>query len=111
LEKGKADLDLVRTKIEGSKATMETDLARLLGELAALEETLPSDLKSDYDRIVGSRGEDGMAALEGECCGHCNQTINPQMLNELLMERMVLCKSCGCILYLPEDREPKRRDA
>ena len=32
------------------------------------------------------------------------------MFNELLLEKMVLCKSCGAILYLPEDREPVKKD-
>jgi predicted nucleic acid-binding Zn-ribbon protein len=110
LEKGKSDAAAIRQKIDGAKESLETDLARLSGELSELEVGLPAELKQDYARIVGTRGEDGMAPIEGESCGNCYQTINSQMLNELLMERMVFCKSCGCILYLPEDREPKRHE-
>ncbi len=110
LAKVQADLDKLHEKIEGEKQSLETDLARLTGELSAGEATLPAEVKADYNRIVGSRGEDGMAVLDGECCGHCFQTITAQMVNELLLEHLVLCKSCGCFLYLPEDREPKRRE-
>jgi len=110
LAKGKDDLAKLRQKVEGEKGTLETDVARLVDECQELEATLPRDIKQDFDRIVGTRGEDGLACLEGEFCGHCNQMINPQMFNELLLEKLVLCKSCGAILYLPEDREPKRRE-
>lgn len=110
LEQGKADFGKMRTKIEGERESLENDLARLTNECTELEDTIPGEVKQDYDRIVGTRGEDGLATVEGEYCGHCNQMINPQMLNELLMEKLVLCKSCGAILYLPENREPKRHD-
>lgn len=106
----KGDFDKLKQKIEGEKGSLEADVARLDEERIELEKTLPSDIKQDFDRIVGTRGEDGLACVEGEFCGHCNQMINPQMFNELLLERMVLCKSCGAILYLPEDREPVKKD-
>ena len=110
LAKGKGDLANRRQQIEGERSSLENDLARLTRECAELEALLPTDVKQDFDRIVGTRGEDGLAELEGEYCGHCNQMINPQMVNDLLMERLVLCKSCGAILYLPENREPKRHE-
>lgn len=110
LAKGQEDLAKLKQKVEGEKGVMETDVARLVDECEALEATLPRDVKQDYDRIVGGRGEDGLACVEGEFCGHCNQMINPQMFNELLMEKLVMCKSCGAIVYLPEDREPKRHE-
>ena len=106
----KGDFDKLKQKIEGEKGSLEADVARLDAERLDLEKTLPSDIKQDFDRIVGTRGEDGLACVEGEFCGHCNQMINPQMFNELLLEKMVLCKSCGAILYLPEDREPVKKD-
>jgi predicted nucleic acid-binding Zn-ribbon protein len=110
LAKATEEFGKLKQRIEGEKGSMESDVARLTSECSELEKTLPSDIKQDFDRIVGTRGEDGLACVEGEFCGHCNQMINPQMFNEMLMEKMVLCKSCGAILYLPEDREPKRRD-
>ena len=110
LEQGKADFQKLKDKVEGERGSLEADVARLTEECKELEKTLPAEIKQDFDRIVGTRGEDGLACVEGEFCGHCNQMINPQMFNELLLEKMVLCKSCGAILYLPEDREPKRRE-
>ncbi len=107
LEKGKAELQKLTDKVENERGSLEADVARLDAERKELEATLPGDVRQDFDRIVGTRGEDGLACVEGEFCGHCNQMINPQMFNEMLLEKMVLCKSCGAVLYLPEDREPK----
>ena len=110
LTKGKAECDKLRNRVDSEKDSLEGDLARLNDECEELESSLPADIKSDYVRIVGTRGEDGLASVEGEFCGHCNQMINPQQFNLLLLEKMVLCNSCGAILYLPEDREPKRHE-
>ena len=110
LSKGKEDFEKLKSKIEGDRESLETDVARLSKECAELQATLPVEIKADFERIVGSRGEDGLACVEGELCGHCNQKINAQMFNELLRENLVLCKSCGAVLYLPENREPVKND-
>lgn len=108
LAKGNEEFGKLKQRIEGERGSMEADVARLTQECTEAEASLPDEVKQDFQRIVGARGEDGLASVEGEFCGHCNQRITPQMFNELLMEKLVLCKSCGAILYLPEDREPKR---
>ena len=110
LAKGKEDCQKLKQKVEGERQTLEADLTRLTAEGEELEGTLPAEMKQDYTLIVGTRGEDGLACVEEEFCGHCNQRINAQMFNLLLKEEMVLCKSCGAILYLPEDREPVKRN-
>ena len=109
LAKGTAELSTMTEKIERERSSLETDVARLKVECKELESTLPADVRPDYDRVVGTRGEDGLAQVDDECCGNCNQVVNPQVINELLMERVVLCRSCGAFLYLPENREPVNR--
>ncbi len=109
LAKCKTDVEKIRQKIDGEKQSLEIDLARLTSELAEAEASLPAEATADYNRVVKVRGEEGMAMVDGDCCGHCFQTITSQMVNELLLEHLVLCKNCGCLLYLPEDREPKRQ--
>jgi predicted nucleic acid-binding Zn-ribbon protein len=47
-------------------------------------------------------GEDALAPLDDEVCGGCFQRCTPQMINELSLSKIVFCKNCGCILYLPE---------
>lgn len=110
LAKGKEDFAKLKAKVEGERESLETDLARLTKEGQELQDTLPAEIQQDFARVVGGRGEDGLACIEGEFCGHCNQKINAQMFNLLLKEELVLCKSCGAFLYLPEDREPIKRD-
>jgi hypothetical protein len=75
-------------------------------ELTQAERCLPADFKIDYDRISRARGEDALAQVEGETCGGCYQMLTAQTINDLLLSRPVFCKSCGALLYLPEDREP-----
>jgi predicted nucleic acid-binding Zn-ribbon protein len=78
-------------------------------ECGQLEGSLPAEVKQDFARIVGARGEEGLAEIEEEYCGNCNQMVNSQMINELLLEKVVTCKNCGAFLYLPENRELVKR--
>lgn len=103
LDAAKAELDKVRKRVEGERDSLETDLARLTVELKKTEEQVPEDMRQDYRRAVKARGDQALAPLEGGCCGGCFQQTTPQMLNELQLAQFVPCKSCGCILYLPED--------
>jgi predicted nucleic acid-binding Zn-ribbon protein len=78
-------------------------VARLTTELAKAEASLPADFKIDYDRIIKGRGEQGLAPLDGEYCGGCYTMVTTQMLNDIRLLKPVFCKSCGCILYQPEE--------
>lgn len=109
LTQARAELAELTKKIDGERDSLESDLARLTKECEELQATLPADVKQDFERVVGSRGEDGLAEIEDEYCGNCNQMVNAQMINELLLEKVVPCKSCGAYLYLPENREPVKR--
>ncbi|MCP4192856.1 MAG: phospholipase [Planctomycetaceae bacterium] len=103
LEKGQNELNAIRNRVDSERESLEMDLARLTKELDAAEAQLPSDLKLDYQRIVKKRGAEGLAPLDGQCCGGCFTTITTQTLNELMLTHAVFCKSCGCLMYLPED--------
>lgn len=102
LQKGEKDLDALRKKIEGERASLEQDVLRLQGELAELEKQLPTELKVDYQRIVKVRGAEGLAQLDGDTCGSCFTIITTQMQSQIMLEQLVFCKSCGCILYKAE---------
>jgi len=103
LQAASAELDKVRKRVEGERDSLEADLARLTVELKNSEEQLPDDMRQDYQRAVKARADLALAPLEGGCCGGCFQQTTPQMFNELKLAKFVPCKSCGCILYLPED--------
>ena len=71
-------------------------------DLESAEALLPFDLKPEYGRLVGALGEDALAAISDNSCGHCYTTVTTQILSELMMNRVTFCKSCGSLLYLPE---------
>jgi predicted nucleic acid-binding Zn-ribbon protein len=98
------ELEALRQRVNESRAALELDVGRLTKDLAAAELQLPNDFRRDYQRLVNARGEEALAPLDGDCCGGCYQTLTPQTINELILAKPVFCKSCGCILYLPEDR-------
>ncbi len=103
LQKCQSDLEGVRRQVAEERDHLERELSRLGDELKSAEVSLPAEVKNDYERVVKAHGDEALAPLEAECCGGCNQRITAQMINELAMDRIVFCKSCGRILYLPED--------
>jgi predicted nucleic acid-binding Zn-ribbon protein len=95
---------LAETKVRvASEAThLDSEVQRLRGELETTERELPADMRDLYDRAVKQKGADGMAPLDGESCGGCFRQITGNMHSELLVGKVVMCRSCGRLLYLPE---------
>ncbi len=104
LDATKAELEKVRQRVEGDRDSLESDLGRLTQELGSCEDRLPAGIRQDYNRVVKGRGDEALAPVDGEFCGGCYQQITAQMMNELQLSQFVSCQSCGCLLYLPEDR-------
>jgi len=102
LAKTKDELTKVRGRISDQQQGLETELARVRGELHAAEGMLEGDFKDNYLRLSRSMGEDSLASVEGGCCGGCSQTLTVQMLSLLKLDKPVFCMSCGRLLYLPE---------
>lgn len=102
--KTKEELGKVQQRVQEQQAGLESELARVTAELEQSEAKLPGEIKVEYNRLAKSRGETALAPVEGECCGGCFFTLTSQMMNELLMQKPVFCKNCGCLLYMPEDR-------
>ena len=106
-----AEENLVKTKEEQAKLqkrvneqrqTLEPELARVTAELQVAEDQLDGDFKPNYLRLARSMGEEALAPVEAECCSGCSQTLPPQTINMLGLNKPVFCKSCGRLLYLPE---------
>jgi predicted nucleic acid-binding Zn-ribbon protein len=100
---GKQELEKSRQSVQDSAASIAGDIRRLESELVEAERSLPADLKSDYHRVVRGKGADGLAAADDGVCSGCGQQITLNMQNELRLARLVFCKACGRILYLPGD--------
>lgn len=76
------------------------ELRRATDERAALEKTLPSDIRPLYDRLINSYGPDGLAAVKDRTCSNCYGSITLQHQRELDAGRFFTCKNCGRILYV-----------
>jgi hypothetical protein len=105
LERAKQEGERLVSRVTHEQLNLETDRARLQAELKHAESALPEDLRLEYDRIARVRGEEALAQVDGQICGHCFQTLTTQTMSELYLSHPVFCKSCGCLLYLAKDRE------
>jgi predicted nucleic acid-binding Zn-ribbon protein len=106
--RAKEELAKVETAVREQATLIQGDVTRLEGELRTTESELPSEFREIYQRVVKSKGSEGMAKVENDCCGGCFQQIQPNRISQLVMQHAVLCTSCGRLLYLPEDRGMKR---
>ena len=71
-------------------------------QLAAAEASLPTDARDVYRRLVERRGADSLAPVAAGNCTGCYTGITPQMQTQVMVGELVLCKSCGRILYTDE---------
>jgi hypothetical protein len=102
LAAGKQEMEKSKQAVESSAASLRADITQLEADLAEAESNLPADLKSDYERVVRSKGADSLSAADDGVCLGCGQQITLNMQNELHLSKLVFCKSCGRLLYLPE---------
>jgi uncharacterized protein len=91
-----------KARVAAEGVQLDGEVQRLRGELEATERELPADIRDLYDRAVKQKGAEGMAPLDGESCGGCYHQITGNMYSELLVGKVVMCRSCGRLLYLPE---------
>lgn len=97
------DLDERKRSVEADSRRLEERSVEVKQLVKDSEAVLPSNAKDTYHRLVDARGADGMAPVENGICNGCFTNITPQMQNELLLsQQLVLCKSCGRLLYLNE---------
>lgn len=98
----KQTLAAEETRVRGEKGQLDGEVARIRGDLEGVERELAEDVRERYERVVRSKGADGMAPVDGRSCGGCHQQITSNMISELLAGRIVTCRSCGRLLYTPE---------
>ena len=110
-EVAQLEQELVRSQAEFTKLEAEVaergkffqeQLAQAETALREAETSLPPEARETYLRLSQARGADCLAAVEDESCSGCFTSISHQSKNELLMNRLVYCKSCGRLLYLAE---------
>ncbi|QDS98581.1 zinc ribbon domain-containing protein [Adhaeretor mobilis] len=100
---GKAELEKSREKVAAEAVLMKADMTRLEGELAEAEKGLTGDFREDYNRVIRSKGADGMSLADGRICTGCGQQMTLNMHNDLLLSKPIFCKACGRMLYIGEE--------
>ena len=89
---------------EDQRGQTEQVLAERRAELTELEQGLAGPMVTPYRRLVDSMGPDALASVRDMVCEGCFTGITSQSHNELVIGRdMVLCTSCGRILYSADD--------
>ncbi len=104
IDAAKAEVAKVTQTVREQAGMLDSEIARLEGELKAAESKLPGDFLDTYHRLVKGKGEDAMAEAQGDFCGGCYQQLTPNNLAELQMARAIVCRNCGRLVYKPEDR-------
>ena len=102
VEAAQAELAKCQARVSGESEVIRADIERLEGELTEAEKELPTEMKSDYERVIQNKGAEGMAESAGQVCLGCGKQITLNMQNELMLSKPVFCKSCGSLLYLGE---------
>lgn len=87
------------------QATQKQQLTDLQKQIGEMEATLPPDVRTQYTRMVAAKKDDALSAVKNKICVACYTAITAQNYNDLLAGRLVMCKSCGRMLYLPEEQK------
>jgi predicted nucleic acid-binding Zn-ribbon protein len=103
LKAGKDELARFETTSKERVATMTEELRRTQGQLKEVEGTLPDGIRKDYERLVAAKGEDALSLAKNNTCSACYTALTEQQRNDLSAGRLVLCKSCGRIVYLADE--------
>jgi predicted nucleic acid-binding Zn-ribbon protein len=101
-QEAREELARFETASRERQAAMTAQLTEEQARLKQLEGELGPDHRETYNRAVHARGGDALSLVRNRTCTACSTEITPQSSNELLMDRLVLCKSCGRILYVEE---------
>ena len=85
-------------------ATRETSLKQELAELQSNREELSSavdeGVRSKYERLVKSKGENIVVGVNNGVCGGCHMKLPAQILVACRSDQeVVTCTNCGRILY------------
>ncbi|KKK65303.1 hypothetical protein LCGC14_2975510 [marine sediment metagenome] len=102
LKQTKEKAEKVRQEVEQQQPLILGDITRLEAELKECESSLKDDVHELYQRVVRQKGEDALAAVEGQVCSGCHQQVPLNVCSDLMMGRHLFCKSCGRLLYVPE---------
>jgi predicted nucleic acid-binding Zn-ribbon protein len=105
-----AEFAALKGQVESQGAGQRAQLAELETAIVEAESIIPVDARERYRRTVKQHGADAMAPVEYDrkaqlaSCSGCFVSVTTQVLNELINgDHLSFCKTCGRLLYLPEE--------
>ncbi len=105
LELARKETVRIQAIVDGEMSVLKSDLDAVDAELSEAERLLHGDIRARYKRLADSVGEDALASVDDSCCGRCFTTQTTQVVSDLMMQKVVFCKSCGSLLYLPQETD------
>jgi predicted nucleic acid-binding Zn-ribbon protein len=99
-QKARDDFKQFEKEHQERLARFASDKAQAQADLKTTEDTLPIDVRPQYERLIAAKGNDIISGVTGRTCVACYTEITSQMLNDLKMEAFMLCKNCGRMLYM-----------
>ena len=111
-----AEVAALEAQINEQTAGQRGQLDSLETAIIEAEGSIHEDYRERYRRTVKQHGADALSAVEydrksqtGACSG-CFVSVTTQMMNELINGGgMSFCKTCGRVLYLPEEEHHNTR--
>lgn len=105
-----ANLKAAQKHAEGVFADLETEknnckknLEALIAKRPELAATVDPTILKRYDRLRTSRNNNPtkpcFVSVDDGCCGRCHLSVTSQEANDTLKGKVVLCNSCGALLY------------
>jgi len=98
-----AEEQRVAQEVAAEEPGLRQAVTQLSAELGEAEQALPSSIAEDYRRLVHAHGAGALAPAQDGTCTECNFDLSPQSRVELNSGKILFCKNCGRLLYLPVD--------
>lgn len=101
LAEKRTEVGKFREVVEYQQQKFTDRIGILESAIAELENRLDAGIRSEYARRVKTKGAAALAACEDATCRACYTGQTTQSWSNLLSGKLVVCHSCGAILYLP----------
>ncbi len=103
----KKKLDEEEAKLKQQKQGLEKEASEAKVKIESLQkerlknlEPIEKEVKELYDKILKKREGVAMASITGDICGACHVQLRPQIINEVKLQRdVVCCENCTRILF------------